>query len=149
MNGPNDQLTSTHQWIRDELDRLKRSGLLRTLRRVDSGPGPRVVIDGRDFILMAGNNYLGLAGHPAVRKAAIQAIEEYGVGSGASRLISGNTSLHEQLENRLARFKQSDAALIFNSGYTANLSLIPCLIPEKAAGQLQERPNTRRSTERT
>jgi 8-amino-7-oxononanoate synthase len=116
--------------VHDELARLSRDGLLRSLRRVESGQGPHVRIDGRTYVLMAGNNYLGLAGHPALKQAAIDAIGEFGIGSGASRLISGNTILHEKLEARLALFKQAESALVFNSGYAANLSLIPCLAPE-------------------
>ena len=114
----------------DELNRLKEAGLYRFLRRVESEQGPHVMIGGKPYILLAGNNYLGLANHPQVRQAAIEAIHRYGVGSGASRLISGNMALHEELEMRLAHFKGTEAALIFSTGYMANLSLLSCLIPE-------------------
>lgn len=115
---------------REELERLKEAGLLRFMRRVESEQGPRVIINGRSHILLAGNNYLGLADHPKVRQAAIEAIRRYGVGSGASRLISGNMTLHEELERCLAHFKRTEAALVFSTGYMANLSLLSCLIPE-------------------
>ena len=116
--------------FREELERLKQRGLYRFLRRVDSEQGPHVVINGRSCILLAGNNYLGLANHPDVRQAAIEAIQQYGVGSGASRLISGNMALHQELETRLARFKGTRAALVFSTGYMANLSILSCLVPE-------------------
>jgi glycine C-acetyltransferase/8-amino-7-oxononanoate synthase len=115
---------------REELERIKKAGLYRFLRRVESAQGPYVTINGKPYLLMAGNNYLGLANHPKVREAAIEAIHRYGVGAGASRLISGNMALHEELEERLARFKGTEAALIFSTGYMANLSLLSSLLPE-------------------
>ena len=114
----------------NELDRLKKANLLRSLRRIDSAQGPRVIINGRSYLLMSGNNYLGLANHPLIRQAAIEAIHQYGVGSGASRLISGNMRLHEELEFQLARFKGTEAALVFNTGYMANLALLSCIVPQ-------------------
>jgi 7-keto-8-aminopelargonate synthetase-like enzyme len=116
--------------ISKELKRIKEAGLYRILRRVESDQGPYVKINGQPYLLMAGNNYLGLAHHPEVRHAAIEAIHRYGVGSGASRLISGNMDPHEELEERIARFKGTEAALVFSTGYMANLSLISCLLPE-------------------
>ena len=116
--------------FREALESLKQQGLYRLMRRVESAQGAHVVINGRSYILMAGNNYLGLAEHREVRQAAIRAIRQYGVGSGASRLISGNMTPHEELETRLARFMGTDAALVFNTGYMANLSLLSCLLPE-------------------
>jgi predicted pyridoxal phosphate-dependent acyltransferase len=114
--------------FKEELKELKQKDLLRAMRRIDSAQGPRVKIDGREIILLSSNNYLGLADHPKVKEAAIKAIEKYGFGSGASRLISGNMSLHEELEERLARFKGVEATLIFNSGYTANTGVIPAIV---------------------
>ena len=87
-----------------------------------------VHIDGRAVILMASNDYLGLATHPALKKAAVAAVERYGVGSGAARLVSGTLPPHQALEEALARFKGTEAALTFGSGYLANLGLIPALI---------------------
>ena len=87
-----------------------------------------MIIKGRRFIAMASNNYLGLANHPAVNRAAINAIEQWGVGAGAARLIAGTMTPHHQLEQNLARFKQVEAALTFGTGYTTNLGLIPALI---------------------
>lgn len=111
-----------------ELEELNQKSLLRTLRRINSAQGPRVKIDGREIILLSSNNYLGLANHPRVKEAAIRGIEKYGFGSGASRLISGNMTLHEELEERIADFKGTEAAILFNSGYTANIGIIPALV---------------------
>lgn len=111
-----------------ELEELNQKSLLRTLRRINSAQGPRVKIDEREIILLSSNNYLGLANHPRVKEAAIRGIEKYGFGSGASRLISGNMELHEELEERIADFKGTEAAILFNSGYTANIGIIPALV---------------------
>jgi len=88
-----------------------------------------VTIEGRSVILLASNNYLGLADHPRITAAAISAIQRYGFGSGASRLISGNSALHRSLEDRIARFKRTEAALVFSTGYMANTGILSCLIP--------------------
>jgi 8-amino-7-oxononanoate synthase len=110
-----------------EIEEIKKEGLFRSLKRVESAQGPEVSINGGKILLLSSNNYLGLANHPALKEAMIKAIRQYGVGSGASRLISGNMTPHEVLEQKLAEFKGTEAALIFNSGYTANVGLIPCL----------------------
>jgi len=102
--------------------------MLRTLRTVTSEQGPVVSIEGRSCLLFSSNNYLGIANHPALKSASMEAIEKFGLGAGASRLISGNHFLFEELERRLAQFKQTEAALLFNSGYLANLSALPALL---------------------
>ncbi len=112
----------------DYLRQLQKQHLLRNILSMESETGPVVNIDGRPVILMASNNYLGLASHPKLKQAAISATERYGVGTGASRLISGTLTPHTELETALARFKQTQAALVFGSGYMANLGLIPALI---------------------
>lgn len=106
-----------------ELDQLDDHGMRRTLRTVD-GQGPRAVVDGREVLLLCSNNYLGLAGHPALLEAAVAATWRYGAGSGASRLVSGTLPPHAQLEERLAVFKGTGAALLFNSGYAANTGIL-------------------------
>ena len=116
------------EFIEKELVALKEAGLYRQLSLIDSPQEPRVKINGRDIILLCSNNYLGLANHPKIKEAAISAIERYGFGSGASRLVSGNMELHEMLEQRLARFKGAEAALVFNSGYHANIGIISALV---------------------
>jgi 8-amino-7-oxononanoate synthase len=113
-----------------ELEALRSAGLYRELRRVEDEQGPILLIGGREVINFSSNNYLGIANHPALAEAAKQAIDRYGCGSGASRLISGNMSLHEELETRLAQFKGTDAALVFNSGFQANTGIIATLAGE-------------------
>jgi glycine C-acetyltransferase/8-amino-7-oxononanoate synthase len=106
-----------------ELAELEARGMRRTLRTVD-GQGPRAMVDGRDVLLLCSNNYLGLAGHPALLEAAAAATYRYGAGSGASRLVSGTLPPHAQLEERLAAFKGTEAALLFNSGFAANTGIL-------------------------
>ena len=113
-----------------EVKNLEAQHLRRHLRMVESPCDSNIIIEGREFVSMASNNYLGLANHPAVKQAAIQAIEQWGVGAGAARLISGNMRPHQQLEDDLATFKQVEAALTFGTGYTTNLGLIPSLIDQ-------------------
>lgn len=111
-----------------EVKNLEAQHLRRQLRIVESPTDTTITIEGRELISMASNNYLGLANHPAVKQAAIEAIEQWGVGAGAARLISGTMTPHDQLEQDLAQFKQVEAALTFGTGYTTNLGLIPSLI---------------------
>ncbi|MDQ4036112.1 MAG: glycine C-acetyltransferase [Chloroflexota bacterium] len=115
-----------------EIDELKAKGLYRRLRVVESEQKSRCIIDGREVITLSSNNYLGLNTHPKLRGAALEAVEQYGAGSGAVRTIAGTMSLHEQLEARLATFKQTEAVLTFQSGFTANTGVIPILAGEGA-----------------
>jgi len=114
----------------DQIEALKRRGLYRSLRRVDGEQGAELVLDGRPALNFSSNNYLGLAAHPALKKAAREAIERYGCGSAASRLISGNMALYEELEEKIAKLKNTAGALVFNSGYQANAGIIPALAGE-------------------
>jgi len=109
---------------RRELQELAGRGMLRKLRTVDCSQGPHVRVDGRDVLLLCSNNYLGLAGHPALVEAARAATSSYGVGSGASRLVSGSMTPHVRLEERIAAFKGTERALLFNSGYAANNGIL-------------------------
>lgn len=102
-------------------------GLRRTLKLIEGPQGPRVTINGAEVILLCSNDYLGLSNHPQVKEAAIRAIEKYGFGAGASRLVSGNMEPHMELEERIRLFKGTEAALVFNSGYHANLGCITAL----------------------
>jgi len=113
--------------LRRELDGLRADGLYRWLRRIEGAQGVRIQVDGREAILFASSDYLGLASHPRLKEAARQAIDRYGCSASAARLISGNHSLYPQLEERLARFKQTEAALVFSTGYQANLGVISAL----------------------
>ena len=114
--------------FRQELEELRSADLHRQLRMVSGSQGRHVVLDGRHCTLFCSNNYLGLADHPLLKQAAVRAVEKAGTGSGASRLVSGNMELHEALEQRIASFKGTEAALLFNSGYAANTGVIPALI---------------------
>ncbi len=113
--------------IEERLEELRGSGLHRRLRLVGGPQGPRVLLDGREVLLLCSNDYLGLANHPRVRAAAADAAMEWGAGAGASRLISGNMQPHRALEQRLAAFKGYEAALLFGSGYLANTGTIAAL----------------------
>lgn len=110
-----------------DLFRLDAKHLLRQCHVIESACAPEVVYQGRPLILMASNDYLGLANHPVIKEAAAQAIRHYGVGAGAARLISGTQSPHCALESALAKWKDTAAALCFSSGYLANLGLISSL----------------------
>lgn len=113
--------------IEAALEELRRAGLLRELRTIDSAPGAKVRLDGREVLLLCSNDYLGLAGHPAVRAAAAEAAQRWGAGAGASRLVSGNLALHDRLEAELAAFKNTEACMLFGSGYLANIGVICAL----------------------
>ena len=113
--------------VAERLAGLRAAGLERTLREVEGEQGPRVVLDGREVLLLCTNNYLGLATHPAVREAAADAAMRWGAGAGASRLISGSMTVHARLEERLAAFKRTEAALLFGSGYLANTGTVSAL----------------------
>ncbi len=115
-------------FFEDQVEELKSKDLLRIEKIVESDQGPVVKCQGKTVLNFSSNNYLGLANHPRLKKAAIQAIERYGVGSGASRLITGTMSLHQELEKVLAGFKGCEASLIFNSGYHANIGVITALV---------------------
>jgi glycine C-acetyltransferase/8-amino-7-oxononanoate synthase len=113
--------------VAERLEELRESGLHRRLRLIGGPQGPRVLLDGRPVLLLCSNNYLGLAEHPRVRRAAAEAAMQWGAGAGASRLISGNMEPHRRLEARLAEFKGCEAALLFGSGYLANTGTIVAL----------------------
>src|SRR4051812_8374779 len=107
--------------IEARLEELKDLGLYRRLRMISGPQGPRVVLDGEPVLLLCSNNYLGLADHPRVRQAAADAAMRWGVGAGASRLVSGSMTIHRRLEESLAEFKDRQAALLYGSGYLAQL----------------------------
>jgi glycine C-acetyltransferase/8-amino-7-oxononanoate synthase len=113
--------------VGERLDELRRAGLHRSLRLVEGPQGPRVLLDGAEVLLLCSNNYLGLADHPRVRQAAAEAAERFGAGAGASRLVSGNMTLHRRLEERLAEFTGTESALLFGAGYLANTGVIASL----------------------
>ncbi|MCX7794332.1 MAG: 8-amino-7-oxononanoate synthase [Thermodesulfovibrionales bacterium] len=111
----------------ERLNELEKAGLLRAIIDRSSSQGRLINLKGRIMINFSSNDYLELSAHPLLKEAAIKAIENYGAGAGASRLLGGGTELHEILEERIARFKEAPSGLVLNSGYTANVSCIPCL----------------------
>src|SRR3954454_9202020 len=113
--------------IAERLAELSDLGLYRRMRMVSGPQGPRVVLDGEPVLLLCSNNYLGLADHPRVREAAADAAMRWGVGAGASRLVSGTMTIHRRLEERLAAFERTESALLFGSGYLANTGVISSL----------------------
>jgi 8-amino-7-oxononanoate synthase len=113
--------------IEARLEELKALGLHRRTRLVSGPQGPHVLLDGKPVLLLCSNNYLGLADHPRVRAAAADAAMRWGVGAGASRLISGTMTIHRRLEERLAAFKRRETALLFGSGYLANVGVAASL----------------------
>ncbi len=113
--------------LQDRLDELEELGLSRRMRMISGPQGPRVVLDGKPVLLLCSSNYLGLADHPRVREAAADAAMRWGVGAGSSRLVAGTMTLHRRLEERLAEFHGTEAALLFGSGYLANAGVIPAL----------------------
>lgn len=121
-------MTHKLQWIQDELDNLKQSGLYNRIRTLSSAQGAWLVVDGKRVLNFCSNNYLGLANHPRMLAAARKALDEYGVGPAAVRTIAGTMDLHVQLDQRLAEFKRVDSAITFQSGFNANLGTIPALV---------------------
>ena len=119
------------QFAAGELDTLRQKGTFYRPRVLETEQKATVIVDGHEVITLSSNNYLGLTVHPRLREAAIKAIEKYGVGSGSVRTIAGTMSLHVELEEKLARFKHTEASLTFQSGYATNLGVISALmLPE-------------------
>lgn len=114
--------------FKQELIELEKKELRRSLRLIESESAAWFIVDGRKVLNLCSNNYLGLANDKRLKDAAIKAINDYGFGSGASRLVCGNMRLHRDLENRLAEFKKTESCLVYNSGYTANIGIISALV---------------------
>src|SRR5437588_7753859 len=110
--------------IEARLAELEALGLRRRTRLVSGPQGAHVLLDGKRVLLLCSNNYLGFADHPNVRESAARAAMRNGVGAGASRLVSGNMTLHRRLEERLANFTGTESCLLFGSGYLANVGVI-------------------------
>ncbi len=120
-------LKKTIEGIEKFLEKRKKEGLLRTLQPISYLNQGRIYFNEKEYIDFASNDYLGLSGHPKLKEEAKKAIDEYGTSSSASRLMSGNLRLHHQLEERIAQFKNKEAALVFNSGYQANVGILSSL----------------------
>jgi glycine C-acetyltransferase len=121
-------MITQQDWIQEEIDALKEAGLYNRIRTISSPQGSWLVVDGKQVLNFCSNNYLGLANHPHLVEKAKQAIDQYGVGPAAVRSIAGTLDLHLELERRLAAFKGVEAAISFQSGFTANLATIPALV---------------------
>lgn len=119
---------SKTDWIQQELDSLKSQGLYNQIRTISSPQGAWLTVDGKKVLNFCSNNYLGLANHPTLVAAAKKATDDFGVGPAAVRSIAGTMSLHVELEKRLAEFKGVEAAITFQSGFTANLAVVPALV---------------------
>jgi glycine C-acetyltransferase len=123
-------ITEKTRFLSDELDQLREQGLFRPLRVLGSPQDTEAVVDGKRVLNLSSNNYLGLTTHPQLERAMIKATEEWGAGSGAVRTIAGTMTVHEELERRLAEFKHTQASLVFQSGFTANLGVLQSLVKE-------------------
>jgi glycine C-acetyltransferase len=121
------------QWIQDEIQKLKDDGLYNRIRTLSSPQGAWLVVDGQRVLNFCSNNYLGMANHPRIVQAAQEAVKKYGVGPAAVRSIAGTMDLHLELERRLAAFKGVEAAITFQSGFTANIGTIPALVGKEDA----------------
>ncbi len=118
-------------WLGGQIQSLKDQSLYKVPKILESPAGGRVQMNGKEVINLASNNYLGLANHPKVKAAALKAVEDWGVGAGAVRWIGGTMAIHDELEDRLAKFKHTEAVLVFTSGFTANSGTIPAVVTDK------------------
>jgi glycine C-acetyltransferase len=115
-------------YLTDQMNDLKQRGTHFTLRVLEEPQSPECIIDGKRVLNLASNNYLGLTTHPKLKEAALAAIHKYGVGSGAVRTVSGTMSIHMELEEKIARFKNVEAAVVFQSGFTANAGTVSAIL---------------------
>lgn len=122
---------SPYNWIDDSLAAIHRAYWYRSVKTITSQAGPVVTLDGKPILNFASNDYLGLASDDRLKQAAIEAITRYGTGSTGSRLMSGQRPVHQELETAIAQWKQTEAAIVFSSGYTANLGAIAALVSAK------------------
>jgi glycine C-acetyltransferase len=120
----------TIPWIKDQLKSLKDQHLYNNIVTIGSPIGPEIIVNGKKVLNFCSNNYLGLANHPKLKSAAIAAIKKFGIGPAAVRTIAGTTVLHKKLEQALAKFKKAEAVITFQSGFSANLAVIPALVGE-------------------
>ncbi|SFK28556.1 glycine C-acetyltransferase [Halobacillus dabanensis] len=116
------------EYLQKELDDMQQEGTFRELIPLESAQGSKVKIKGKEVIQLSSNNYLGLTSHPRMKKAADKANEEYGVGTGSVRTIAGTLQMHEDFEEKLAKFKHTEAALVFQSGFTTNQGVLSSIL---------------------
>jgi 8-amino-7-oxononanoate synthase len=122
---------SSYDWLNHSLKTIHKAGWHRSPRTITSAPGPCIEIQGRPYLNFSSNDYLGLANDPRLKTAAIQAIQDYGTGSTGSRLVTGDRPLHRELERELAKLKGTEDALVFSSGYSANIGTIAALMGKR------------------
>src|SRR5689334_23496083 len=115
-------------YLHDQIEQWRAEGTFQRLRVLESESAAESRFDGKQVINLASNNYLGLTTHPKLREAAIAAVKQYGVGSGAVRTISGTMSLHMELEERIAAFKNVEACVVFQSGFAANAGTVSAIL---------------------
>lgn len=118
-------------WLGEQIQQLKDQNLYKVPKILETPAGGRVRMNGKEVVNLSSNNYLGLANHPKVRQAALEAVEKWGVGAGAVRWIGGTMSVHDELERRLATFKHVEAVLVFTGGFTANSGCIPAVLTDR------------------
>lgn len=118
-------------WIAKQVEDLKQLHLYNNILTIGSAVGPEMVVNGKKVLNFCSNNYLGLADNPKMKAAAVAAIKKYGIGPAAVRTIAGTTVLHKELEEKLAKFKKAEAVITLQSGFTANLAVIPALVGEE------------------
>ncbi|MGA7934933.1 MAG: aminotransferase class I/II-fold pyridoxal phosphate-dependent enzyme, partial [Kovacikia sp.] len=123
--------TNPYTWMEQALETIHRADWYRSVKPITGRPGAVVTLEGQQVINFASNDYLGLAGDDRLMQAAIAATQEYGTGSTGSRLISGHRELHQELERAIAQLKQTEAALVFSSGYLANLGTVSALVGKR------------------
>ncbi|MFG6118329.1 MULTISPECIES: glycine C-acetyltransferase [Thalassobacillus] len=119
------------EYLQKELDQMKDQGTFRELIPLESPQGSRVKIKGKEVIQLSSNNYLGLTSHPKMKEAAEKAVREYGAGTGSVRTIAGTLQMHEEYEKKLAKFKHTEAALVFQSGFTTNQGVLSSILTEE------------------
>ena len=115
-------------YLQEELTEMKKQGTFRKLIPLESDQGSKIIINGKEVIQLSSNNYLGLTSHPRLREAALNAVENFGAGTGSVRTIAGTFSMHEKLEKKLAKFKHTEAALVFQSGFTTNQGVLSAIL---------------------
>src|ERR1700751_2759070 len=120
--------TDPLSYLSEQLEAWRTAGTYQRLRVLQSPCEPVAMFDGKEVINLASNNYLGLANHPKLVEAAVAAAKKYGAGSGAVRTISGTMSIHMELEEKIARFKKSEACVVFQSGFTANAGTVSAVL---------------------
>ena len=118
-------------YFENEVKAMKDGGIFKEIKTIESSNDAYLIIKGKKVLNLCSNNYLGLANHPRLKEAATKAIEDYGVGAGAVKVISGNNKLHVQLENDLAKFKKEEAVMLFQSGFNCNAGVIAAVTNEK------------------